>query len=140
MNKLNRKQLTEGSDATQQRVEKLFAELTTMQGYGQVMLLDKPDVLDELRLDAAQREELQQLTRNFLDEHFPGADLSQVLLAAPEALEPIWVDRLSEGLGSAAAPLAARHLPPLQVELALGSQPVWREIAPMLGAARREVL
>jgi len=81
------------------------------------------------------------LTRNFLDEHYPGADLSRVLLAAPEALVPIWMDRLSEGLGSAAAPLAAGHLPPLQVEIALGGpQPVWREIAPMLGAARREVL
>jgi hypothetical protein len=80
------------------------------------------------------------LTKNFLDEHFPGADLSRVLLAAPEALEPIWMDRLTEGLGAAAAPLSAAHLPPLQVELALGPQPVWREVAPMLGAARREVL
>jgi hypothetical protein len=80
------------------------------------------------------------LTKNFLDEHFPGADLSRVLLAAPEALEPIWVDRLSEGLGTAATPLSARELPPLQVDVALGAQPAWREVAPMLGAARREVL
>jgi hypothetical protein len=80
------------------------------------------------------------LTKNFLDEHFPGADLARVLLAAPEALEPIWLDRLSDGLGTPAAPLAAGHLPPLQVDVALGSQPVWREVAPMLGAARREVL
>ena len=79
------------------------------------------------------------LTRNFLDEHFPGANLAQVLLVAPEALEPIWLDRLSEGLGTPAAALGDRHLPPLQVDVALGGQPVWREIAPLLGAARREV-
>lgn len=79
------------------------------------------------------------LTRNFLDEHFVGANLAQVLLVAPEALEPIWLDRLSEGLGTPAAALDDRHLPPLQVDVALGGQPVWREIAPLLGAARREV-
>ncbi|HTQ79646.1 MAG TPA: hypothetical protein VMM92_06595, partial [Thermoanaerobaculia bacterium] len=39
------------------------------------------------------------LTKNFLDEHYPGADLSRVLLAAPEALEPIWIERLRDGLG-----------------------------------------
>jgi hypothetical protein len=80
------------------------------------------------------------LTKNFLDEHFPGAGLARVLLAAPEALEPIWVERLSDGLGTPAEPLAARHLPPLQADVALGAQPAWREVAPMLGAARREVL
>jgi hypothetical protein len=80
------------------------------------------------------------LTKNFLDEHFPGATLTRVLLAAPEALEPIWMERLAEGLGSAAAPLSTRDLPPLQIDVALGAQPVWREVAPMLGAARREVL
>ena len=79
------------------------------------------------------------LTKNFLDEHFPGADLARVLLAAPEALEPIWLDRLSDGLGTPAAPLGAAHLPPLQMDVALG-QPIWREVAPMLGAARLEVL
>jgi len=80
------------------------------------------------------------LTRNFLDEHFPGAGLSRVVLAAPEALEPIWIDRLSAGLNTEATPLSSRNLPPLQMDVALPGEPAWREIAPLLGAARREVL
>jgi hypothetical protein len=80
------------------------------------------------------------LTRNFLDEHFPGAGLARVVLAAPEALEPIWVERLSSGLNTAATPLSSQNLPPLQVDVALPAEPAWREIAPLLGAARREVL
>ena len=77
------------------------------------------------------------LTRNFLDEHFPGAVLGQVLLLANPESEPIWLDRLEEGLGSPAAPLDGRHLPPLRAEDA--AVPPWRDLAPMLGAARQEV-
>jgi hypothetical protein len=77
------------------------------------------------------------LTRNFLDEHLPGVPLTQVLLAAPPALEPLWVDLLAEGLGEPASPLDGRHLPPLRAEE--GTIPAWRELAPLLGAVRREV-
>jgi hypothetical protein len=77
------------------------------------------------------------LTRNFLDEHFPGAGLGPVLLLAEPAVEPAWLDRLEEGLGSPAAPLDGRHLPPLRAEEA--AVPAWRDVAPMLGAARQEV-
>lgn len=77
------------------------------------------------------------LTRNFLDEHFPGSSLSQVLLLAAPELEPVWLDRLEEGLDSSAAPLNGRHLPPLRAEEA--AVPAWRDLAPMLGAARQEV-
>jgi hypothetical protein len=77
------------------------------------------------------------LTRNFLDEHFPGAALGPVLLVAPPDLEPLWLDRLAEGLGQAAAALDGRYLPPLKAEA--GGAPPWRDLAPMLGAARREV-
>ena len=42
------------------------------------------------------------LTRNFLDEHFPGSPLGPVLLLAPPEAEPLWMDRLGEGLGEAA--------------------------------------
>jgi hypothetical protein len=76
------------------------------------------------------------LTRNFLDEHFPGTPLERVLLVAPPALEPEWLERLEEGLSCPAAPLDGRHLPPLHAE---GSTAPWRELAPMLGAARQEV-
>jgi type IV pilus assembly protein PilM len=77
------------------------------------------------------------LTRNFLDEQLPGVPLARVLLAAPPEQEPQWVDLLAEGLGEPAAPLDGRHLPPLRSEE--GTVPSWRELAPMLGAARQEV-
>ncbi len=77
------------------------------------------------------------LTRNFLDEHFPGSALGSVLLLAPPELEPTWLDRLEEGLGAPASPLDGRHLPPLRAEDS--AVPPWRDLAPMLGAARREV-
>jgi hypothetical protein len=77
------------------------------------------------------------LTRNFLDEHFPGAALGSVLLLSPPELEPAWLDRLEEGLGRPAAPVDGRHLPPLRAEEP--GVPPWRSLAPMLGAARQEV-
>ena len=77
------------------------------------------------------------LTRNFLDEHFPGSALGQVLLLAAPELEPAWLDQLEEGLGSPAASLDGRHLPPLRAEEA--DVPAWRDLAPMLGAARQEM-
>ena len=77
------------------------------------------------------------LTRNFLDEQLPGVPLGRVFLLAEPEQEPLWVDLLSEGLGQAAAPLDGRSLPPLRAEDA--SVPSWRDLAPMLGAARGEV-
>jgi hypothetical protein len=77
------------------------------------------------------------LTRNFLDEHLPGVPLARVLLAAPPEQEPVWVDLLADGLGEPAAALDGRHLPPLRAEE--GVVPAWRELAPLLGAARQEV-
>jgi hypothetical protein len=77
------------------------------------------------------------LTRNFLDEQFAGAAIEPLLLVAPPELEPLWIDRLEEGLGRGAAPLDGRHLPPLRAEEP--GVPPWRSLAPMLGAARQEV-
>jgi hypothetical protein len=76
------------------------------------------------------------LTRNFLEEHFPGSSLDWVVLSAPPELEAAWIARLAEGLAAPARPLDGRHLPPLQIEEAAAP---WREMAPLLGAARREV-
>jgi hypothetical protein len=77
------------------------------------------------------------LTRNFLDEQLPGVPLGRVLLLASPEQEPLWVDLLSEGLGEATAPLDGRSLPPLRAEDA--AVPSWRDLAPLLGAARVEV-
>jgi hypothetical protein len=78
------------------------------------------------------------LTRSFLDEHFPGSGLAAVLLDAPPELATLWLDRLRQGLGEEAMAIDARHLPPVRLEDAAGPPP-WRELAPMIGAARREV-
>ena len=77
------------------------------------------------------------LTRNFLDEQLPGVPLGRVLLLAAPEQEPLWVDLLSEGLGEATVPLDGRSLPPLRSEDT--AMPSWRDLAPMLGAARAEV-
>lgn len=78
------------------------------------------------------------LTKNFLTEHFPDAHLARVFLAAPRELESLWLERLEGGLGERAEPLDGHVLP-----LLAGpgeSLPPWRELAPMLGAARRRIL
>jgi len=78
------------------------------------------------------------LTRNFLDEHFPGSALETVLLLAPPPLEPLWLDRLQQGLGRRAAVVDSAVLPPLRSE-APSALPPWQELAPMIGAARRMI-
>jgi hypothetical protein len=78
------------------------------------------------------------LTRNFLDEHFPGSSLETVLLLAPPPLQPLWLDRLQQGLGRRAAVVDGAVLPALRSE-APSALPPWRELAPMIGAARRMI-
>lgn len=78
------------------------------------------------------------LTRNFLDEHFPGSSLETVLLLAPPPLQPLWLDRLQQGLGRRAAVVDGAVLPALRSE-APSALPPWRELAPMVGAARRMI-
>jgi hypothetical protein len=78
------------------------------------------------------------LTRNFLDEHFPGSALETVLLLAPPPLEPLWLDRLQQGLGRRAAVVDSAVLPPLRSE-APSALPPWRQLAPLIGAARRMI-
>ncbi|HEV7667666.1 MAG TPA: hypothetical protein VGS22_04015 [Thermoanaerobaculia bacterium] len=76
------------------------------------------------------------LTRNFLDEHFPGEPHGQLVLVAPAELEPLWVDLIDQGLGLSAVPLDGRQLPPVRAEETTAP---WRELAPLLGAVRMEV-
>jgi hypothetical protein len=77
------------------------------------------------------------LTRSFLDEHYPGTSLAAVLLSAPPELHGLWLERLREGLGQNAAAIDQRHLPPVRTDS--DPLPSWRELAPMVGAALREV-
>jgi hypothetical protein len=74
------------------------------------------------------------LTRVFLDENLPRAEIGRVVLAAPAHLETPWLEWLGDGLGRRAEPLRREHLP-----LAGELPAAWREVAPMVGAAAREV-
>jgi hypothetical protein len=76
------------------------------------------------------------LTRTFLAAQVPGATISRVVLASPPEAEPAWREWLDEGLGVTSEPLGPEHLPPLSVA---GPPPVWRDLAPLLGAVREEV-
>jgi len=81
------------------------------------------------------------LTRRFLEEQFPSEHLGRVVLVAPPEREPEWTEWLEAGLGRPVEPLSRRHLP-LSQDHALagaGTAPPWRRLAPMLGAASREV-
>ena len=78
------------------------------------------------------------LTRNFLDEQFAGSGVASVLLEAPPELKPLWLDRLQQGLGEEAVAIGSRHLPAVRAEDG-AVLPPWRVLAPMIGAARREV-
>ena len=77
------------------------------------------------------------LTRNFLDENFPGAGLETILLLAPPAVEATWLERLEQGLGARAEVIDERLLPPVREGATL---PPWRDLAPMIGAARRVIV
>ncbi len=76
------------------------------------------------------------MTRNFLDENFPGSTLASVLLLAPPPLERLWLDRLEQGLGRRPEVVDGRLLPPLRDGSVLVP---WRDLAPMVGAVRRKV-
>jgi hypothetical protein len=78
------------------------------------------------------------LTRSFLDENFPGSALETVLLLAPPAVEAVWLERLEQGLGRRGAVVNGALLPQLRLDGPVAAPP-WRELAPMVGAARRMI-
>ncbi len=78
------------------------------------------------------------LTRSFLDENFPGSALETVLLLAPPPVEAAWLDRLQQGLGRRAAAVNGALLPQLRLD-GPAAAPPWRDLAPMIGAARRMI-
>jgi type IV pilus assembly protein PilM len=86
---------------------------------------------DRARLLAAELK----LTRTFLAERVGEERPAQVVLAAPREVEPFWREVLAAGLGDAPLALASEHLP-LAGE---GLGPAVAQLAPMLGAACREV-
>lgn len=72
------------------------------------------------------------LTRSFLEQHYPGARLEQALLVAPEEVQEGWRGLL-EGVFGAASPLGGAHV------VARAGGVAWSDVAPLAGAAAREV-
>jgi hypothetical protein len=75
------------------------------------------------------------LTRNFLHSKLPDAALGRALLLVPEENVAAWKAWIERGLGLEAEVLGWSHLPARHGELPAS----WIELAPLLGAACREV-
>ena len=86
---------------------------------------------DRARLLAAEL----RLTRTFLADRVGEERPAALVLAAPREVEPFWRDVLAAGLDSQPLALASEHLP----LLGEGLGPAVVQLAPMLGAACREV-
>ena len=76
------------------------------------------------------------LTRNFLDEQVPGVTVARALVAAPTGERAAWAERLGQALEAPAEGVGREHLPPLDATV---PRTDWHRLAPMLGAAAREV-
>lgn len=88
------------------------------------------------------------LTRNFLEEHFPGVGLAGVVLAAPEAEAGAWAEWLEEGFGHPVArvwdgPVVAVRAPGEGGSGPVGpggaEHPPWPELLPLAGTVCQEV-
>lgn len=78
------------------------------------------------------------LTRAFVAEQLPDLAIARVVVATSDANRDearAWQDWLATGLGRAGEPLESLRLP-----LASAERVGWMEVAPMLGAARQEVV
>jgi hypothetical protein len=74
------------------------------------------------------------LTRAFVADQLPVAQLGRVVLAAPAGAVGAWQGLLAEGLGRGAEAVESLQLP-----LVAAERVGWSEVAPLLGAARQEV-
>ncbi len=75
------------------------------------------------------------LTRMYLQDQFPGAEIGRLLLVGPEEIEARWLEWLGRGFGVQAHALKIENLP---LAMAGPQVPLW-EMATLLGAARQEV-
>lgn len=76
------------------------------------------------------------MTRSFLEEQVPGVAVRRALVAAPAAERAAWAERLARALDAPAEAVGREHLPPLDASV---PRTDWNRLAPLLGAAVREV-
>ncbi|MEM9290244.1 MAG: hypothetical protein AAGD01_01025 [Acidobacteriota bacterium] len=82
------------------------------------------------------------LSRNFLDERFPGAPFQRVLLAASAGLEGHWEEWLQETLEAPVELVGENHVLPVNTDFDRGAPDAptsWLEVLPILGIAQQEV-
>jgi len=92
--------------------------------------------LDEIPSSTVERD--LRLTRAFVAEQLPDLAIARVVVAAGDGNRDgvrAWQEWLAAGLGRAGEPLESLRLP-----LASAERVGWMEVAPMLGAARQEVV
>ena len=78
------------------------------------------------------------LTRSFLEDHLGPAGVDRTLLVVPPELEPRWVEWMHEGFTGVEV-LGARHLHLTPESVPSAPTPPWELLAPMAGAASREI-
>lgn len=88
------------------------------------------------RSESVQRDLL--LTRTFLETQHELTTVGKALLVAPPELEPRWVEWMQESFAGAEV-LGARHLPLVPESVPRTPAPPWELLAPMTGAAMREI-
>jgi hypothetical protein len=78
------------------------------------------------------------MTRAFLMEHLPDADLGRALVLAPPDLESAWQGWLEESLEVPVSIAGASHLPVAEAR-AVVPEGEWIHTAPLVGAALEEI-
>jgi hypothetical protein len=79
------------------------------------------------------------MTHGFLAEHLPEAVLDRALLMAPPELEEAWQGWLEVGLDAPVESLNGIHLPVAEPQGVRAPGGLWAEVAPLAGAALKEV-
>lgn len=78
------------------------------------------------------------LTRSFLEDHLGPGRIDRAILVAPPDLEPRWVEWMHDGFAGVEV-LGARHVHLAPDSVPSTPAPPWELLAPMVGAASREV-
>jgi hypothetical protein len=83
------------------------------------------------------------LTRTFLEDHYPGTPLGEIVVAAPDGTADDWVRWLEEGFGHPVKRPGAAAVVPVRAEAGAswegGSGPGWVDLLPLAGTVCQEV-